>query len=291
MSNVNDDSNTGRSLNILDRYLSAWPHFPKYFVLIAFLFAGYVSLAQFSAYPSLSGSAFEAGYLVFPFLICSIFLAVYIYSWPLIRRAWRRRSLKWFSLATGIGYVLFYIFATNTVSVPDPGVPIPANLARGYVVFLEVYGPMTVWPDVEFYFPNVNLTGYFSVGNVLLFVSLALLTAFAVSLLMQSISARMRSREGAAPLTGAVLASLSTNGCCCCTPVLFPVLAILFGGTVPSAIGEFLLNPQSPVSNLLVLATLASLLTSIIFSTRTCRIKRKEAANLLSNYRFSEPAS
>ncbi len=264
----------------------------KHLVLFAFAMAVYVSLAQFSPYPSLSGSAFKLAYAVFPFLIFSVFFAVYSYSWPLIREAWKRKSWKRLSCTLGIGYTVFYIFVTNTISVPDPGVPIPADLARGYVVFLEVYGPMTVWPDVEFFFPNVNLTGYFSAGNVLLFVSLALLTAFAVSLLMKSVSARMRSRESAATsVVGAVLASLSTNACCCCTPMLFPVLVLLFGGTVPSAVEESVVNPMSPLSNLLVLATLASLLTSIILSTRKCRITRKGAANLTSNHRSSEPAS
>jgi len=46
---------------------------------------------------------------------------------------------------------------------------------------------MAVWPDVEFYFPSVNVVGYLSVGNVLLFVSLGLLTAFAVLLLIQKV--------------------------------------------------------------------------------------------------------
>ncbi|MGP8068798.1 MAG: hypothetical protein ACLP5V_02785 [Candidatus Bathyarchaeia archaeon] len=271
MSNANDDLMVARRGNILDKYLPVCESVPKYLVLIAFLLAVYVSLAQFSASSSLSGSAFEAGYLVFPFLIFSIFLAVYGYSWPLIRRAWRRRSWKWFSLATGIGYVLFYVFATNTVSVPDSGIPIPANLARGYIVFLEVYGPMTVWPDVELYFPSLNLVGYFSVGNVLLFIGLAFLTACAVTLLMQSASVRRQASGGAVSFGGAFLAALSTNACCCCTPVILPVLVIFFGGTLPSVIADSFVNPQSPLSNLLVLATLASLVASVTLSVRRCR--------------------
>ncbi len=247
------------------------PSFPasKHLLLIALAIAVYISLAQFSPYPSLNGPAFMLAYAAFPFLILSIFLVVHSYSWPFIEQAWNRKSWKWLSWTAGIGYALFYIFVTNTVSAPDPGVPIPANLSKGYIVFLEVYGPMTVWPDVEFYFPSVNVVGYLSVGNVLLFVSLGLLAAFAVSLLIQNVHAR-RSLNGKAvsSLGGAILAAVSTNACCCCTPVLLPALALLFGGIVPNSVVLSLVNPQSPVSNLLVIMTLASLTASVILSTR-----------------------
>jgi hypothetical protein len=169
-------------------------------------------------------------------------------------------------------------FVTSTISVPDAGIAVPSNLSHGYIIPFEAYGPMTVWPDVEFYFPGVNLVGYLSVGNVLLLVSLGLLTAFAVALLVQNVSVKRSIDRGVgSSFAGTFLATLSTNACCCCTPVVLPVLAILFGGTVPSAMAESLINPQSPVSNLLALANLASLFASVILSTRgCCRLQRFE---------------
>lgn len=243
----------------------------KYLVILGFVLAVYAALAQFSGIPSLAGSAFRLAYFAFPFLILSILLAVYAHSWAVIRRAWRKKRLKWLSWLAGIGYALFYVFVTSTISVPDGGVPVPSNLSHGYVILFEAYGPMTVWPDVEFYFPGVNLVGYLSVGNVLLLVSLGLLTAFAVTLLLQNVSIRRSINRGVGTsFVGAFLTALSTNACCCCTPIILPVLAIFFGGTLPSAMAESLINPQSPVSNLLVLANLASLLTSVIVSTKGC---------------------
>jgi hypothetical protein len=247
----------------------------KYSVFLVsngFLFAVFVSLAQFSQNPYLSWAAFELSYVAFPFLIISIFLAACAYSWPLVKRGWRRRNWKLLSWAAGAGYALFYVFATNTISVSEPGVAIPANLSNGYVVFLAVYGPMAVWPDVEFYFPRVmNLTGYLSVGNVILIVSLGVLMAFAFSLLLQIVSVRLGSGKGAAAfIGGTVLAALSTNACCCCTPVLLPVLALLLGSSSLAAITYELVDPASPLSNLLVIATLGSLVASITLSTRWC---------------------
>jgi hypothetical protein len=172
----------------------------------------------------------------------------------------------------GVSYALFYIFVTNAVSAPDAGVTIPLEFSHGYLIPFAVYGPMAVWPDVEFYSPSMNLVGYLSVGNVLLFVSFGLLTAFAVALVMRNIATRKRVGRGTlTPLGGAMVAALSTNACCCCSPAIYPVVAILFGGAVPGVITESLVNPESPISNLFVLITLACLVASVILSTRECR--------------------
>ena len=241
----------------------------EYLVLFAFLFAGYVSVAQFAGYSYLSWSAFRSAYFALPFLLFSIFLSVYVHSWSFIREAWKKRSWRWASWLAGMGYVLFYVFATNAVGIPDAGVTIPPELSTGYMLPFAAYGPMTVWPDVEFYSPIMNLVGYFSVGNVLLFASFGILTAFATALLMRNFALRRMSRA-LTPFGGAVLVSLSTNACCCCSPVLYPVVAIFFGGVVPGFIAESLVNPESPISNLFVLATLACLVVSLILLTRQC---------------------
>ena len=150
----------------------------------------------------------------------------------------------------------FLHFRDEQLALPDAGVTIPLEFSHGYLIPFAVYGPMAVWPDVEFYSPSVNLVGYFSVGNVLLFVSFGLLAAFTVALFMRNIATRKRVSKGTlAPLGGAMVAALSTNACCCCSPAIYPVVAILFGGAVPSVIAESLVNPESPVSNLFVLIT------------------------------------
>lgn len=248
----------------------------KHLLLIAFILAIYVALTQFSPDPFLSTLTFNLAYVVFPFLILAVLLAVYEYSWAMVKNAWRNGNWKRFSWSVGVEYALFYVFATNTVSVPDRGVSIPSVLSHGFLIPFEVYGPMTVWPDIEFYSPSLNLTGYFSVGNVMLLIALTFLTACSVTLSVQSVSMRRRARLASGSGAASLLAAFSTNACCCCTPVLYSVLATLFGGTLPNAIGESLVNPESPVSNLLVLATLGSLLTSTILSTRNCRMTPKK---------------
>lgn len=70
----------------------------KYLLVIAFVLAVYVVLAQFSALPCLAGSAFRFSYFIFPFFIFSIFLVIYAYSLTLIRAAWKKRAggmVKW----------------------------------------------------------------------------------------------------------------------------------------------------------------------------------------------------
>jgi len=251
----------------------------EYLVLFGFLFAGYVSIAQFAGYSYLNGAAFRFAYFAFPFLLFSIFLSVYTHSWVFIRDAWRKRSWRGASLLLGVGYAVFYVFATNTISAPDPGVTIPPEFSSGYVIPFAAYGPMTVWPDVEFYFPLLKLVGYLSVGNVMLFASFGILTAFATALMIRNFKLRSVRKGTLTPFGGAILASLSTNACCCCSPVIYPVVAILFGGAVPGVVADSLINPESPISNLFVLVTLACLLVSVILLTRQCHGTAKEFGN------------
>lgn len=210
---------------------------------------------------------FNLSYLVLPFFILAIFLLVYTHSWTLIRQAWGNRRLKWSSWLGGVGFAVFYLFATNMVSTPDAGSPPPHH---GYLVASAVYSQMALWPDVEFWEPKLKLFGYFSVGSVLLLVSLGLLTSFALGLLMQSVSLRA---EGKSPGTiasfgGAMVTSLFTNSCCCCAPLLLPLVSALAGATAAASLQFSLFSPGTPSSDMASLADLALLLVSILISTR-----------------------
>jgi len=219
---------------------------------------------------------FDLGYFVFTFFILSLFLVVYEHSWPMIKRSWREKWPRRVSWLAGIGFATFYVFVTNTVSAPDPGDPPP--LPFGFLAVSRVYGPMATWPDIEFWSPRAGLFGYFSIGTVLLIISLGLLTSFAVALLIQSIGLRGERKPGkgvSGSLGGAFIISLSTNACCCCTPVMLPLIAALAGETTAGSLQYSLLIPGSPYTDLLAIVNPVLLLLSILISTRRnrdCRV-------------------
>lgn len=169
----------------------------------------------------------------------------------------------------GIAFALFYAFVTNAISTPDAdSPPLPSPFSGGYILASQVYGPMAIWPDVEFYSPRLSLFGYLSVGNVLLFVSMGLLATIATLLLVRNIKIVATDRRANASFAGSLLLAFFTNSCCCCTPLILPLLGVVFGSTVPYSF-NYLVGPGTPVSNLLVLASLAALFASVSLSART----------------------
>lgn len=211
---------------------------------------------------------FDLGYFAFPFFVLAVFLVIYAYSWPLIKLAWARRRLKWASWFAGGGFAAFYLFATNMVSTPDAGSPLPPH---GYFVAFQAYSQMAPWPDFEFWSPRIGLFGYFSVGSVLLLIALGFLASFAFALLMQSVSLRNEERHPkgtTVSFAGALAVSLLTNSCCCCAPLLLPLISALAGVTAATSLQYYVLSPGTPFSDLLSVADLAILLASILLSTR-----------------------
>lgn len=216
------------------------------------------------------------GYLAFPFLLSSIFFVISTHSFHLVKRAWTNRSWRWGSWLAAVGYVAFYAFITNNIAIPDNDELslLPLEARNGFVATGRLYGPMAIWPDIEFYTPALNLYGFFSVGSVLLFISLVLLVNFAVALLLQNIGFRMNvSGRSAAPFAGTLATALSTNVCCCCAPALAPVFGLLLGGTTVGSLGYYLLTPTSPLIDLLVITNVSLLLVSTMLSTRSsCKL-------------------
>lgn len=211
----------------------------------------------------------QLGYFIFPLMVFSAFLSIFAHSYKIVRAAWKRRLWKWLSGLSGLGYGLFYIFATSTVSTPDAG-SLTGLSFSSYVAQSSVYGPFTVWPDIEFYSQALNLSGYFSVGNILLIVSLSVLASFAAAVMILNLAGSRRAGKGFWPFTGTVVATLSTNTCCCCLPVIWPVASALFGGSVEGSLYYYLSGSNEPFSDLLATASIASLLVSILLATRTC---------------------
>jgi hypothetical protein len=213
------------------------------------------------------------GNVVFPFLLSSMFFAVYAHSRSAIGLALRNKRVRLLSAAAGVGYAVFYILATRTVSLfysySGPG---SGLVERGYLVGTLIYGPMVAWPGVIFYSPFMGALGYFTVGNVMLIASLGVLAAFASALLIQGAAVKNRNATGA--FAGTFVISLFTNGSCCASAAMLPVVGALVGAGAESSLVLYLL-PGGPFYDLLIIGNLALLAAGIMISTR--RVRRTDA--------------
>ena len=240
-------------------------HITKYLLIVSSLFVVNDVLLEQVTYPTGNLIGMYFAYLAVPFFISSVLLAAYVYSYRFVKIAWRNRGVELLSVVAGIAYAMFYIFTTNMVSIPD--VPMPPHL-QGFILPFQVYSQMTTWPDVEFWSPQLNLVGYFSVGNVLVVSSLAILTSFSVALLAHNIKTRLAGKQGCGSFVGSFAVSLSTNACCCCTPVVLPLVSAFFGLASTKPLVEDIAFQTFPIFNLLWIGTIGLLLASVLLSSR-----------------------
>ncbi|MCL4519682.1 MAG: hypothetical protein M1587_10865, partial [Thaumarchaeota archaeon] len=238
----------------------------KYSAAVGFLLILGDILSQQITYPLGNSYGVDVAYVAVPFFILSAFAVVYAYSSSVLKRAWNNKWLKLLSITAGIVYALFYIFVTNMVSTPD--LPMPPDL-QGFILPFQVYDHLAVWPDIEFWSPQLNLVGYFSVGSVLVVSSLVALMSFTVALLVNNIRTRRSGIQRPAAFVGSFVTSLSTNACCCCAPVILPGVFAILGLGVSNPIAEDVTYQTMPIFNLLWISTLMFLLFSILFSAKS----------------------
>ena len=236
----------------------------KYSVVVGFILLLADIVVEQITYPVGNIEGMYFAYFAVPFFIFSALVSAYLYSYKNLKTAWENRRIKLLSLSAGIAYALFYLFTTNMVAPPD--VPVSPN-QQSYILPFQVYGHMTMWPDVEFFSHQLNLEGYFSVGNVLVVSSLAILTTISVALLAHNIEKKLYGRSSGS-FAGSIAVSLSTNACCCCTPVVVPAVSAFVGlaSTNPSV--ESVTFQTWPVFNLLWIGTIGLLLFSVLLSIR-----------------------
>jgi hypothetical protein len=243
-------------------------------VVTALLFSLTLVLMQ----PLLAGlpnqSAFEylfpdVGYFAFPFLLASLFFAVYAHSHGAIGLALKSKRVLLLSALAGIGYAAFYIVATGTVSLFYSYSGAQDSFAEhGYLMATMIYGPMVTWPGVVFYSPSLRIFGYFTLGNVILIASLGVLVAFASALLIHGAAAKNRDAAGA--FAGTFVTSLFTNVSCCASAAMLPVIGALVGSGAESSLVLYLM-PGGLFYDLLIIANLAFLAAGIVISTRKVR--------------------
>lgn len=238
----------------------------KYSATVGFLIILGDILSQQITYPLGNSYGVDIVYVAVPFFILSVFAIVYAYSYEGFKIAWKNKWIKLLSISAGIVYAVFYIFVTNMVSTPD--LPMPPDLQR-FILPFQVYDHLAVRPDLEFWSPQLNLIGYFSVGSVPVVSSLGALVSFSVALLINNIRTKRSGIQRPAGFVGLFVTSLSTNACCCCAPVILPGVFALLGLGVSNPIAEDVTYQTLPIFNLLWISTMMLLLLSTLFSVRS----------------------
>ncbi|MFC6962445.1 hypothetical protein [Halocatena marina] len=235
-----------------------WPQKPQYAILCLLLSAWivYPSALQNQGYHN------PLGYLI----ALSLPLVLVFIIWTDGRAILQSLRLQTMPKVTGISAGLltsvFFAFSAGTMSInPDYGVNAPTET---FITPFTVASPLVMWPAIEFYVPMVPLSGYISIGTLLLMGILGGLVGLNVAVVTQQWSA-VGSFAGKQLFTGSLAASGAT-ACCCCAPAFYGVLSVLFGSAVTPVYWSFMV-PSSPVGGMFFAGSVLLLLGSFLTST------------------------
>ncbi|QLH81921.1 hypothetical protein [Halosimplex pelagicum] len=245
-----------------------WPERPRY-VGLGLL------LATWIAYPTLlpqEGLTNPLGYLLaaaVPLAVVYVFYRDAGAAFPGVLTA-RVPALT--AVVTFALFGVFYLFSAGTLSMnPD----LTADIAgQGFVTPYQVASPLVYWPALEFYFPAIPLSGYVSLGSLLLVAILGGLVASNAAL-----AARQLTTGGTIDSPRAIVGTVTTAGataCGCCAPAVYGAAGAVFGAAATPVYWAFM-DPSSPVGGLFFAASVLILTGSAIRASHdpACAIPRE----------------
>ncbi|MFQ5795189.1 MAG: hypothetical protein ACE5JP_09090 [Candidatus Bipolaricaulia bacterium] len=226
-------------------------------VLLIWLFLGYLQNL-------LPGDRWllTMGYVVLPLSLLSVWGFVLINFGSTIKTVLGQRRYLALALTAAVLYAGFYLWSTNLVAPPEPD-EMPAPGTAAFVIPFQAYGPLAIWPDIEFWIPELSLFGAISVGTAMVVFTLAPLIGMSLALLAVSLAQRISCYRGSATLGGVAFVALGTNFCCCCAPAIYPLIATVLGTTTASSLAVWMVGSASPFYNLTQIVTLSLTLSGI----------------------------
>lgn len=231
-------------------------------VLAIWLFLGYLqgATARTSGTP---GPLLTLGYLVLPLAIATVWVYVLANFRHTLGLVLRNRGYRWIAATVALAVAALYLWSGNLIGPPEPDDIPPGGAPEAFLIPFSAYGPLAVWPNVEFWLPQLSIFGSLSLGVGMVVVTIAVLMGLSwagvVFLLSRRPGAGLGWRAGGAAAVG----TMATNFCCCCTPAAYPLLAFALGTTTASSVGAWLISSSSPFYNLAQVAMIALLLVAM----------------------------
>lgn len=229
-------------------------------MLLLWLLLGYLQ-NMFSGIPG-TGLLLDAGYLVLPLALLTVWVFVLVNFRHVVREVLQGGSYLAVAIVASLIFLGFYLWSTNLVAPPEPD-EMPSPGSPAFIVPFSAYGPLAIWPNVEFWIPQLRLFGAISVGTGLFVLTLAPMVGASLALLAFSVRRGLSCYRGGSAFGGVAVAALGSNFCCCCAPAIYPLLAVVFGTTAASSAAVWMVGSSSPLYNLTQVGTLSLTLLAI----------------------------
>ena len=208
----------------------------------------------------------ELGYFIVPASLILALSLAYGYADRSLRILFGSKRYAVIFFVAALLHSGLFVYTTGMIAPPDEDSPAPPK--HGFIITYQSYGPLAIWPNIEFWFPSMWLGGAVSVGTGLLVTSLAILMGMNVTLLLANVEYRNRWKRATGFTLGSFASTFCTSLCCCCTPSIFPLIALLLGSGAANFVSLVLVNPSSLAHNLLLVSNIALLTSGAVVSAK-----------------------
>jgi hypothetical protein len=237
-------------------------------------------------YPLLDKITYTIGLLVLPFALISLWRLISLQAYKYLRIILKKpRSLLIF-LGVLFLYSMFYLFASGLFSASWLALPsaddVPVH-SKGFLIFSQTYGPLTMWYTVDFWIPIFKIYGVLSIGTFLLMLAVSIFMATNAVLLLYSWKLKkdkIKSMKSLVGATGSSSAIAGTSFCCCCLPALYPVMSLLFGSAAAETLSIALIDSSGPLFNMIQIGLLSLMTLSVLTISKAIKSMEEDLCEL-----------
>ena len=243
-----------------------WPERPRY------AFLG-VLVGAWIFYPAIFGdvagvSISSPGYDLGVAIVFAVPLLLGYILWrdagSTLRRALAFPTARWVGAATTAIASAYFAFSTGMVSnIPDHSSTHTLSWTHFQSAVTPLSGPVIEWPAVVFWSPHLELTGFVSVGMVVLVGTLSVLLGL-LGALTSAAWLSAHGRDGLSGTLGGLGALAGPNACCCCGPIIPQIAVLLLGPSAASPTFWLFVQPTSPIGTSFLAASLLLMTGSLL---------------------------
>ncbi|SDJ12579.1 hypothetical protein [Alteribacillus bidgolensis] len=240
------------------------------------------SLYSSGSVVNIASLPFYAGYLVFPLTLVALWRIVYLHIGIYIHYL---LTFPWYRIVVGsttLVYGAFYLFASGMLTIADPNTS--KVLEQGYIKVSQTYGPLSIWPSIEFWWPPLHLFGNISVAGLFLFASFVGLVGVALGFVIYQW--RLKKKWDMKTMGSTMGSSVAVTATCfvsCSLPAIYPLLLVLFGSATADPLSRLLTNESGWLVNLVQMATLSLMAASVIYIGQRLKGMEKQTSNKCSS--------
>lgn len=217
---------------------------------------------------------FFVGYIVFIVTLFSLWRVVGLHVGGTLRHLAKKRNYRLLMIYSAFTYSIFYMFTSGMITFTSSST---ASLPKqGYIIQSQSYGPLSIWPNIEFWWPELQLFGVISIAGVLMVITLAGLIGISSGLVVyQWRLKRNWDLKVMGSTVGSGVAVTTTCFVSCALPAIYPILVILFGSATAEPLSRLLANQSGYFVNLLQMAVLSVMVGSVVYAGHRLRLLQK----------------